>query len=44
MVTHDAFAASHTDRVVFLADGRVVQDMLSPTTDSVLAVVRHLGE
>ncbi len=44
MVTHDPFAASHTDRVVFLADGRVVQDMRSPTTDSILAVVRHLGE
>jgi putative ABC transport system ATP-binding protein len=44
MVTHDAFAASHTDRVVFLADGRVVQDMRSPTTDRILAVVRHLGE
>ena len=44
MVTHDAFAASHTDRVVFLADGRAVQEMRSPTTDSVLAVVRHLGE
>ncbi|MGD0447819.1 MAG: ABC transporter ATP-binding protein [Candidatus Dormibacteria bacterium] len=44
MVTHDPFAASHTDRVVFLADGRVVREMRSPTTDSILAVVRHLGE
>ena len=44
MVTHDPFAASHADRVVFLADGRVVQDMPSPTADSILAVVRHLGE
>ena len=44
MVTHDPFAASHTDRVVFLADGRVVREMPSPTTDSILAVVRHLGE
>jgi putative ABC transport system ATP-binding protein len=44
MVTHDSLAASHADRVVFLADGRVVQDMRSPTTDSILAVVRHLGE
>jgi hypothetical protein len=30
--------------VVFLADGRVVREMPSPTTDSILAVVRHLGE
>ena len=44
MVTHDALAASHTDRVVFLADGRLVQEMRSPTADSILAVVRHLGE
>lgn len=44
MVTHDPFAASHADRVVFLADGRVVSEMRSPTTDSVLQVVRHLGD
>ena len=44
MVTHDPFAASHSDRVIFLADGRVVQDMRSPTADSILAVVRHLGD
>jgi putative ABC transport system ATP-binding protein len=44
MVTHDPFAASHADRVVFLADGRVVSEMRSPTPDSVLAAVRHLGE
>ena len=44
MVTHDPFAASHADRVIFLADGRVVQDMRSPTADSILAVVRHLGD
>jgi putative ABC transport system ATP-binding protein len=44
MVTHDPLAASHTDRVIFLADGRVVQDMRSPTADSILAAVRHLGD
>jgi putative ABC transport system ATP-binding protein len=44
MVTHDSLAASHSDRVVFLADGRVVQDMRAPTADKILAVVRHLGE
>jgi putative ABC transport system ATP-binding protein len=36
MVTHDAGAASRTDRVVFLADGRVVDEMREPTRESVL--------
>jgi putative ABC transport system ATP-binding protein len=36
MVTHDAHAASFADRVVFLADGNVVDEMRGPTTDSVL--------
>ena len=36
MVTHDPVAASYTDRVVFLADGRVVDEMYAPTADSVL--------
>lgn len=36
MVTHDAKAATYADRVVFLADGRVVGDLSSPTVDSVL--------
>jgi len=36
MVTHDPGAASHTDRVVFLADGRVVDEMRRPTADGVL--------
>ena len=36
MVTHDPGAASHTDRVVFLADGRVVDEMRQPTADGVL--------
>jgi putative ABC transport system ATP-binding protein len=43
MVTHDPFAASHSDRVVFLADGKVVSEMRSPTTDSVLGAIRNLG-
>ena len=37
MVTHDPIAASHTDRVVFLADGRVVDEMRNPTAETVLA-------
>jgi len=36
MVTHDAGAASYADRVLFLADGRIVDSMQSPTADRVL--------
>ena len=36
MVTHDANAATYADRVVFLADGKVVGELASPTVDSVL--------
>jgi putative ABC transport system ATP-binding protein len=44
MVTHDPLASAHADRVVFLADGRVVSEMQAPTADSVLDVMRHLGD
>ena len=33
MVTHDPVAAAHTDRVVFLADGRVVDELREPTPE-----------
>ncbi|MGW0571665.1 ABC transporter ATP-binding protein [Streptomyces tauricus] len=36
MVTHDPVAAAHADEVVFLADGRLVDHMESPTADLVL--------
>ncbi|WP_237527579.1 MULTISPECIES: ABC transporter ATP-binding protein [unclassified Streptomyces] len=36
MVTHDPVAAAHADEVVFLADGRLVDRMESPTADLVL--------
>jgi putative ABC transport system ATP-binding protein len=36
MVTHDPVAAAHADEVVFLADGRLVDRMDSPTAESVL--------
>lgn len=36
MVTHDPVAASYTDRVVFLADGKVVDELRSPTSELVL--------
>ena len=36
MVTHDPTAASYADRVLFLADGRIVDEMADPTSDRVL--------
>ncbi|HEY3833827.1 MAG TPA: ABC transporter ATP-binding protein [Acidimicrobiia bacterium] len=44
MVTHDPTAASYADRAVFLADGRVEDEMDSPTTDKVLARMIRLGD
>jgi putative ABC transport system ATP-binding protein len=43
MVTHDARGAAFADRVVFLADGRVVDELLAPTADSVLERMKLLG-
>ena len=47
MVTHDPTAASYTDRVVYLADGRVVSELREPTAEKVLermsAVQRRMG-
>jgi putative ABC transport system ATP-binding protein len=43
MVTHDPRGAAFADRVVFLADGRVVDELSEPTADSVLERVRKLG-
>jgi putative ABC transport system ATP-binding protein len=42
MVTHDPVAAAWTDRVVFLADGRVVDELRRPTRESVLEVMGRL--
>jgi len=36
MVTHDPTAAGYADRIVFLADGRIVDEMLEPTAERVL--------
>ncbi|MEO3750557.1 ABC transporter ATP-binding protein [Streptomyces sp. B6B3] len=44
MVTHDPVAAAHADEVVFLADGRLVDRMPSPTTDRVLERMQRLAE
>jgi len=43
MVTHDPRGASYADRVVFLADGKVVGDLDSPTPDTVLERMKQLG-
>jgi putative ABC transport system ATP-binding protein len=42
MVTHDASAASFADRIVFLGDGKVVDEMLDPTTERVLDRLKSL--
>jgi putative ABC transport system ATP-binding protein len=43
MVTHDPRGAAYADRVVFLADGRVVGELFSPTAESVLEQMMKLG-
>ncbi|WP_030811732.1 ABC transporter ATP-binding protein [Streptomyces sp. NRRL S-337] len=40
MVTHDPVAAGYADRVVFLADGRIVEELHEPTADTVLDRMR----
>ena len=42
MVTHDPAAAATADRVWFLADGRVVDELVTPTVDGVLDLIRAL--
>jgi putative ABC transport system ATP-binding protein len=42
MVTHDPNAASYADRVIFLGDGQVVDEMREPTAESVLDRLKHL--
>jgi putative ABC transport system ATP-binding protein len=44
MVTHDPVAAAYTDRVVFLADGRVVDELRAPTREQVLEVMNRMAE
>jgi putative ABC transport system ATP-binding protein len=43
MVTHDPVAASYSDRVVFLADGTIVDELVGPTTDAVIDRMKRLG-
>jgi putative ABC transport system ATP-binding protein len=42
MVTHDPVAAAYTDRVVFLADGTVVDELRDPSRDSVLELMTSM--
>jgi putative ABC transport system ATP-binding protein len=42
-VTHDPIAAAYTDRVVFLADGKVVDELRAPTADAVLEKMKVLS-
>jgi len=43
MVTHDPGAAGYSDHVLFLQDGRVVDEMPNPTADKVLDLMKKLG-
>ncbi|HEX5671766.1 MAG TPA: ABC transporter ATP-binding protein [Acidimicrobiia bacterium] len=42
LVTHDANAAAFSDRVVFLSDGRVIDELMTPTAERVLDRVKSL--
>jgi putative ABC transport system ATP-binding protein len=44
MVTHDPSAAAHADRVVFLADGQIRDEMVEPTAPRVLDLMKQLGD
>ena len=43
IVTHDVHAASYADRVLFLADGRVVDEVREPTAGSIVERLRLVG-
>ena len=43
MVTHDPVAASYSDRVIFLEDGKVVGEIIEPTADSIIDQMRTFG-
>jgi len=43
MVTHDPVAAAYSDRIIFLADGKVVDEMREPTAAKVLDRMKSLG-
>ena len=43
MVTHDPGAAAYADRVVFLVDGAIVEELADPTKERVLDIMGQLG-
>jgi putative ABC transport system ATP-binding protein len=43
MVTHDPTAAAYADRVLFLADGRIVDDLATPTADAIFERMKGLS-
>jgi putative ABC transport system ATP-binding protein len=44
MVTHDPFAASYADRVIFLDDGKCVGELSDPTADQIFDKMKELGD
>jgi putative ABC transport system ATP-binding protein len=44
IVTHDPVAAAYTDRVLFLADGRIVEELRSPSREDVLEVMARMAQ
>jgi putative ABC transport system ATP-binding protein len=44
MVTHDPVAASYSDHVLFLNDGRIVDEMAQPTAERVLDRMKRFGD
>jgi putative ABC transport system ATP-binding protein len=44
MVTHDPRAATYADSVLFLADGRIVDELERPNADTILERMRALGD
>ncbi|MDU0479188.1 ABC transporter ATP-binding protein [Staphylococcus chromogenes] len=42
IVTHDAKAASFADRVIFLADGKLVHELYNPTSEDILQVMAKM--
>ncbi len=43
MVTHDPTAAAHASSVLFLVDGRIVDEMAAPTANAVAERITRLG-
>ncbi|MBV9284984.1 MAG: ABC transporter ATP-binding protein [Acidimicrobiia bacterium] len=44
MVTHDPLGASRAERVIFLVDGQIVDQMPNPTPDKILDRMKELGD